>query len=250
VIANLLNNAAKYTEKGGHIWLTVERQRAEIVISVRDTGIGIDAEHLPHIFEMFSQVAPALQRSHGGLGIGLSLVRGLVELHDGNVEARSEGLGMGSECIVRLPIVDVPGRHEPDEPADGGIRRSGRKLRVLAVDDSRDAADSLALMLQTMGHDTRTSYDGLEAIQAAATFRPEIVLLDIGLPKMNGYEAARHIKRQPWGKGMALIALTGWGQEEDKRRAFEAGFDYHLTKPVEATALEKLLALIYPRLEG
>jgi CheY-like chemotaxis protein len=212
---------------------------------VRDTGIGIAAEHLPQLFEMFSQVAPALERAQGGLGIGLSLVRGLVELHGGRVEARSGGIGRGSEFIVRLPIVDDLGLQQPEQPAGDKVA-SGRKRRILAVDDNRDAADSLALMLQMMGHETCTAYDGLEAVQAAATFRPEIVLLDIGLPKMNGYEVAREIRQQPWGESLIMIALTGWGQEEDKRRAFEAGFDHHLTKPVEAPTLERLLAIINP----
>jgi PAS domain S-box-containing protein len=246
VISNLLNNAAKYTEKGGHIWLTAERQGGEAVVSVRDTGIGIAAEHLPRLFEMFSQVAPALERSQGGLGIGLALVRRLVDLHGGKVEARSGGIGRGSEFVVRLPIVDVPIPREPAETAEGRTLSSARKRRVLVVDDNRDAADTLAMMLAIMGHETRTSYDGLEAVQAAADFRPGVVLLDIGLPKMNGYEAARHLRQQPWGKGMVLIALTGWGQEEDKRRALEAGFDHHLTKPVEAGVLERLLAIIQP----
>jgi PAS domain S-box-containing protein len=243
VIANLLNNAAKFTEKGGHIWLTAERQGNEAVVSVRDTGIGIDAEHLPHLFEMFSQAAPALERSQGGLGIGLSLVRGLVELHGGHVEAHSGGLGKGSEFIVRLPVMDVPAERKLQEPAANLAVADVRKWRLLVVDDNQDAADSLAMMLRMMGHETRTAYDGAEAIEAAAAFRPEVVLLDIGLPKMNGYDVARRM-RQCWGDGLALVALTGWGQEEDKQRALEAGFDHHLTKPVEATALEKLFALI------
>jgi PAS domain S-box-containing protein len=246
VIANLLNNAAKYTEKGGHLWLTAERRRNEAVVSVRDTGIGIAAEHLPHLFEMFSQLTPALERSQGGLGIGLSLVRGLVELHGGRVEARSDGLGKGSEFIVSLPVVDAPERHEPQSAEVDGAVANGRKRRVLVVDDNRDAADSLRVLVAMMGHEVRTAYDGLEAVEAAAAFRPEIVLLDIGLPGMNGYEAARHIREQAWGSGMVLIALTGWGQDEDKRRALEAGFDHHLTKPVGAAALEKLLALARP----
>jgi PAS domain S-box-containing protein len=246
VIANLLDNAAKYTEPGGHIWLTVERQSDEVAISVRDTGIGIAVEHLRRIFEMFSQVTPALERSHGGLGIGLALVRGLVELHGGNVLARSSGIGRGSEFVVRLPVVDVPVQQQLKEPVDSGTRPSVRTCRILAVDDNRDAADSLAMMLRLMGHETRTAYDGLEAVESAAAFQPDVVLLDIGLPKMNGYEAARHIRQQPWGKGMALIALTGWGQEEDKRRALEAGFDRHTTKPVDVTELEKLLAHVNP----
>jgi signal transduction histidine kinase len=244
VLSNLLNNAAKYTEEGGRIWLTAERQGNQVVVAVRDTGIGIAAEHVPRLFQMFSQVVPALERSQGGLGIGLSLVRGLVELHGGTVEARSGGIGKGSEFLVRLPVVDVPASHGSQGPAADTKGAGGRPRRILAVDDNRDAADSLALMLQMMGHETHTAYDGLEAVQAAATFRPELVLLDIGLPNMNGYDVARQIRQQPWGNGLALIALTGWGQEEDKRRAFEAGFDHHLTKPVEAAALERLLALI------
>jgi PAS domain S-box-containing protein len=247
VFSNLLNNAAKYTEKGGHIWLTAEQQDGEVVVSVRDTGIGIAAEHLLHVFEMFSQVAPALERSQGGLGIGLALVRGFVELHGGSIEARSTGPGKGSEFIVRLPVVQAPAQARLAPSGDGDRSRSLSKCRILVADDLRDSVDSLAMMLRLAGHDTQAAYDGLEAVQAAATFRPDVVLLDIGMPKMNGYEAARHIREQPWGKGIALIALTGWGQEEDKRRALAAGFDHHLTKPVEAAALEKLLALITVR---
>jgi signal transduction histidine kinase len=246
VISNLLNNAAKYTEKGGDVWLTAKRQGDEAVVSVRDTGIGIAAEHLAYVFEIFSQLTPALERSQGGLGIGLSLVRGLIELHGGRVEARSEGTGRGSEFIVRLPVVDEPVRHEVQEPAAGHPVVEDRKRRILAVDDNRDAADSLALILQMMGHEVQTAYDGREGVELAEAFRPDVVLLDIGMPRLNGYEAARHIRQQPWGQGVALIALTGWGQEEDKRRALEAGFDHHLTKPVEAVALEKLLARLTP----
>jgi PAS domain S-box-containing protein len=246
VFGNLVDNAAKYTGKGGRIRLSVERRGGEVAISVRDTGIGIAAEHLPRIFEMFSQMAPALERSHGGLGIGLSLVRGLIELHGGTVEARSGGIGTGSEFIVCLPMTDAPVQPAEKSSDDGGRSGAGPRRRILVVDDNRDAADSLAMILRMMGHETCTAYDGLEALQAAVSFRPAVVLLDIGLPKMNGYEAARHIRQQPWGKGIALIALTGWGQEEDKRRALEAGFDHHLTKPVDAAALEKLLAVINP----
>jgi PAS domain S-box-containing protein len=250
VIANLLHNAAKYTEKDGHVWLTVERQGGEVVLSVRDTGIGIAAEHLPRLFEMFSQVTPALERSQGGLGIGLALVRGLVELHGGTVEARSDGPGRGSEFVVRLPVADVPAAPEARAPAGGGPLPGGRKWRILVVDDNRDSADSLALMLEMMGHETRTAYDGPEAVEAAAAYRPDVVLLDIGLPRMNGYEVARHLRQQPWGKGLALVALTGWGQDEDKRRALDAGFDQHVTKPVGADGLEQVLARIRPVPQG
>jgi CheY-like chemotaxis protein len=173
-------------------------------------------------------------------------VRGLVELHGGRVEAHSEGVGRGSEFVVRLPVADAPA---PPRPREGDTVAACRR-RVLLVDDNRDAADSLALVLRMMGHDTRTAYDGAAAVQAAEAFRPEVVLLDIGLPKMNGYEAARDIRQQPWGAGMALIAVTGWGQEEDRRRALEAGFNHHVTKPVEVEALAKLLALITPAPRG
>ncbi len=244
VFANLLNNAAKYSERGGRIWLTAERRGGEVTVSVRDTGIGIAAEHLPRIFEMFSQIEPALERSQGGLGIGLALVRGLVELHGGTIEAHSAGSGKGSEFFVRLPAIEAHAELTQEPPEADQEIRTVRPMRILVVDDNRDAADSLAVMLRMTGHKTETAYDGLEAVQAAATFRPQVVLLDIGLPKMSGYEAARHIRAQPCGKDMALIALTGWGQEEDKRRAFEAGFDHHLTKPVAADVLEKLLALM------
>jgi signal transduction histidine kinase/ActR/RegA family two-component response regulator len=242
VFLNLLNNAAKYTEPGGHIWLSAARQDGAVVVSVRDNGIGIAPEHRSHIFEMFSQVSPALERSHGGLGIGLSLVRGLVELHGGSVEAKSDGIGKGSEFSVRLPIVDCPGPPESPPAAEEVKMEASRKRRILTVDDNRDAADTLALMLKMMGHETCVAYDGPSAVETAATFQPEVMLMDIGLPKMNGYEAARHIRQQPWGKEMLLIALTGWGQEEDKRRALDAGFDYHVTKPVDPAALEKLLS--------
>jgi CheY-like chemotaxis protein len=247
VFANLLNNAAKFTEKGGHLWLTAERRGGEAVVSIRDTGIGIAAEHLPRVFEMFSQVEPTLERSQGGLGIGLSLGRKLVELHGGSIEVRSGGPGLGSEFIVHLPIVEVP-VGAPREVSGADVKGSdtGRKYRILVVDDNRDAAESLSMMLQMMGHEIHTTHDGLEAVQAAETFAPHVVLLDIGLPKLNGYEAARSIRAQPWGERMTLIALTGWGQDEDKRRASEAGFDHHLTKPVDPTALEQLLGLIAP----
>jgi CheY-like chemotaxis protein len=244
VFSNLLNNAAKYTDRGGRISLTAERQGREIVVSVRDTGIGIAPEHLPGIFQPFAQMAPALERSQGGLGIGLSLVRGLVELHGGAVEARSGGLGEGCEFVVRLPILEAPARAPAEPEPDVERPRRRAKRRILVVDDNRDAAESLAKLLRLKGHDLAVAHDGLEAVRAATTFRPDVLLLDIGMPKMNGYEAARHVREQPWGKDMVLVAVTGWGHEEDKRRATEAGFDHHLTKPVEPSGLEKLLATL------
>jgi PAS domain S-box-containing protein len=240
VILNLLNNAAKYTPRGGHIWLTVEKEGAQAVISVRDTGIGIEEEHLPNIFKMFSQVTPALERAQGGLGIGLALVRGLVELHGGHVEARSAGLGKGSEFVLRLPALEDAEIGEPIHGVTTGSFPTLAKRRILVVDDNRDAAESLTDLLRLMGHEVHMAHDGIEAIQAAATFHPSVVLLDIGLPKMNGFEAARHIRSQTDGK-VTLIALSGWGQEEDKRRAAQAGFDDHLTKPVDIAQLESVL---------
>jgi PAS domain S-box-containing protein len=241
VFANLLNNAAKYTDRGGHLWLRAEPTGGEVVVSVRDTGIGIAAEHLTHIFDMFSQVTPALERSQGGLGIGLALVRGLVELHGGKIEAHSGGPGKGSEFVVHLPLAHPVDELSSPAPTNGELSPRGPRRRILIVDDNRDAADSLATMLHMLGHEIDTAYDGLEAVQSAATLRPEVVVLDIGLPKMNGYEAARHLRAQPWGEDMLLIALTGWGQDEDKRRAAEAGFDHHVTKPVTVATLEGLL---------
>ncbi|HKV12707.1 MAG TPA: PAS domain-containing protein [Thermoanaerobaculia bacterium] len=240
VFANLLNNAAKFTERGGHVWLTVERRGDQGVVSVKDDGVGIPAHQIARVFDMFTQVDQSLERARGGLGIGLSLVRGLVEMHGGTVEAKSEGRGRGSELVVRLPVA-VPLTEEPlsvgSETAAPGNRR-----RVLVVDDNRDAALSLAMMLELMGHETRTAHDGLEAFDVAAAFRPNLILLDIGMPKMNGCDTARLLRQQPWGQSLMLVALTGWGQEEDRRTSMEAGFDSHLVKPIEPATLETLLA--------
>jgi signal transduction histidine kinase/CheY-like chemotaxis protein len=247
IFSNLLNNAAKYTPEGGHIWLSAEHRDGEVAVSVRDTGIGLAAEHRSRIFEMFAQVSPALEHSQGGLGIGLALVRSLLNLLDGTIEARSDGLGLGSEFIVRLPVLE--GRmHGPAKGLENGepSLRDGSKCRILVVDDNSDSANSLAMILRRMGHEIQTAYDGLEAVQTAAAFHPQVVLLDIGLPKMNGYDAARQIRKQPWREKVSIIALTGWAQEKDRQRAFEAGFDHHLTKPIEPAALKRLLTLVAP----
>jgi PAS domain S-box-containing protein len=246
VFANLLNNSAKYTGKDGRIWLTAVHGYKEAIVSVRDTGIGIPAQHLTYVFTMFSQVASALERSQGGLGIGLSLAKGLVELHGGTIEAQSPGPGKGSVFTVRLPTLSVPVEAPKEKGSDGERAPETRKSRILVVDDLRDSADSLAMMLRLLGHDIRTAYDGLEAVQTAEAFHPDVVLLDIGLPKLNGYETARRIRDEPWGRSIALVALTGWGQDQDKRRSAEAGFDHHLTKPVDPTVLRQLLADVVP----
>jgi PAS domain S-box-containing protein len=241
VLSNLLNNAAKYMDRGGKIWLTTAADGAEaVVVTVRDQGIGIPPEALRSVFEMFTQVDGSLERSHGGLGIGLTLAKQLVELHGGSIQARSEGIGHGSEFSVRLPIVltargDAPVVDKPDSQGHG-------KYRVLVADDNHDAVESMGMMLRLMGNEVRTVRDGLQAVEEAAAFRPDIVVLDIGMPRMNGYDAARRIREQRWGSGMILVALTGWGQEEDKRRATEAGFDLHFTKPVSAADFERLMA--------
>ena len=207
---------------------------------VRDTGVGIAPDMLPRIFDLFVQAERRLDRSQGGVGIGLTLVRRLVELHGGTVEAFSPGLGRGSEFVVRLPLsaAATAGSVGPDN----GEAASLTRRRVLVADDNRDAADSLALMLTMMGGEVHATYDGLTAVEAAAAFRPDVIVLDVGMPGLDGYEAARCIREQAWGKDVVLVALTGWGQEEDRRRSEEAGFDHHLAKPVEPDALKRLLA--------
>jgi CheY-like chemotaxis protein/two-component sensor histidine kinase len=245
VFLNLLNNAAKYTERGGHIWLTAElasreRERPEVVVTVRDAGLGIPAHMLPKIFEMFTQVDRSPDWSQGGLGIGLTLVKRLVTMHGGAVEARSGGPGKGSEFTVRLPVAAASASHQP--PKDEGEKTAApAKRRILVVDDNRDSADSMRMLLDIMGMEVRTAYDGLEAVEAAAAFKPGVVLMDIGMPTLNGYEAARRFREQPWGKDVVLVALTGWGQEEDRRRSQEAGFNFHMVKPVDPAALRRLL---------
>ncbi len=240
VFMNLLNNSAKYSERGCHIWITAERQGSDVVVSVRDTGIGIPTDKLTSVFDLFSQVDGKLEKSHGGLGIGLNIVKRLVEMHDGRIEAKSDGPGRGAEFIVRLPVVveaSVPARADGEKSA---VTKSS--LRIQIVDDNRDAADSLAMMLKIMGNETRTAYDGQEGVELAAEFKPDVLLFDIGLPKLNGYEACRLIRQQPWGAKIVVIAVTGWGQEEDRQRSHDAGFDHHMVKPVDLSALMTLLA--------
>jgi signal transduction histidine kinase len=241
VVGNLLNNACKYTEKGGRIRLSVEREGKQALIRVQDTGIGIAAEQLPRVFEMFMQADTSFERSRHGLGVGLTLVKNVVEMHDGTVEARSAGVGQGSEFVVRLPLLSAPVPPLPREPS-GSNPVATVPRRILIVDDDRDSADSLAMLLKATDHEVHIAHDGLEAVEEAATFQPHVILLDIGLPRLNGYEAARRIREQQRHKGVTLVALTGWGQEEDRRRSAAAGFDAHMIKPVDFAALTKLLA--------
>ena len=240
VVGNLLNNAGKFTDRGGHVWLTVEQEGGQAVVRVRDNGIGIAAEQLPRLFEMFAQVDTSLERSRDGLGIGLTLVKTLVEMHGGTVEVQSDGLGRGSEFAVRLPIVVETPRPLAPVTVSQSTPAVGR--RILVVDDSEDGAELLAMLLQFGGHETHKAHDGVEALEAAERFRPDVVLLDIGLPRLNGHEVCRRIRQEPWGKDMVLVALTGWGQEEDRQRSKDAGFNTHIVKPVDHDLLMKLLA--------
>ena len=242
VFSNLIGNAAKYTPPGGHIRVTGQRRGNEVAISVTDDGVGISPEMLPRLFEIFSQGERALERSQGGLGVGLSLVRGLLGLHGGRVEAKSEGIGKGSEFIVHLPLVVSSSPEAPSPRAGSPGSAVAGKRRVLIADDARDSADSLAVILAMKGHETHAAYDGEEAMTAAARLRPDVVILDIRMPKRNGYEACRWMREQPWGKSMVLIALSGWGTEDDRRKTEEAGFDHHLVKPVAPDVLFALIA--------
>lgn len=238
VLLNLLNNAAKYTSRGGCIAIEARLEGGDAVVQVRDNGIGIPAGHLAMVFEMFSQVAPALERSQGGLGIGLALARGLVELHGGRIEARSEGPGKGSEFTVRLPAAAPVQPPANPRSAESAVAHS---LRVLVVDDNRDAADSLAMLLELTGHEVTTANNGEVALAEAERLTPDVVLLDIGMPGMNGYEVAQRLRETGHGRHAFIVALTGWGQDDDKRRAMEAGFDHHLTKPVDPAILHAVL---------
>jgi CheY-like chemotaxis protein/two-component sensor histidine kinase len=250
--SNLLSNAAKYTEPGGRIWLNAEVKSeapdspGEVVVRVRDTGVGIAADKLPHIFEMFAQLDPSLQRSQGGLGIGLTLTRRFVEMHGGTLVASSDGPGKGSEFVVRLPAAISAATTGDDggRATDPGERS---RRRILVVDDNRDFAVMLAAMLELLGHTVTTAHDGFDAVANVQSIRPHIAFLDLGMPKMSGYEAARRIRERPWGQSVALVAVTGWGHDADKRRSREAGFDAHLVKPVDIAAIEGLLDTITGR---
>lgn len=249
VVSNLLNNAAKYTTRGGRIWLRAEQRGDQAVITVRDTGVGIPPDKLACVFDMFTQVDRTLARSLSGLGIGLNLARRLVEMHGGTIEARSEGPGKGSEFVVRLPaLLALPVAtvsREPGSPANGAGPALG--LRILVVDDDHQVAGSLARLLRVMGNDVRVAYDGEEALAAAEAFRPDVIFLDAALPRLNGYEAAKTLRGRPWGHEVVLIAVTGWGDGEYRRRSSEAGFDHHLVKPSDPETVTKLLEQVARR---
>jgi PAS domain S-box-containing protein len=239
VFANLLNNAAKFMPAGGRIELVAQRRGDEVQVAVEDDGDGMPPEMLPRIFEMFTQIDRRLERTQGGLGIGLAIARRLVELHGGRLEASSQGLGRGSRFTVTLPLAAA--QQAGHEPASAAERTAAGARRVLVADDNRDSADSLAELLMLLGNETRVARDGEQALDVAAQFRPDVALLDIGMPKLSGLDVARRLRTQPWGRDIVLIAVTGWGQEADRQRSREAGFDHHVVKPVDPALLEQLL---------
>jgi signal transduction histidine kinase len=243
VIANILHNAAKFMDPGGHIRLSARREGSNAVITVRDTGIGISPDLQPKIFELFTQVHSKSERAQGGLGIGLALVRRLTEMHGGTVSAHSDGPGRGAEFTVRLPVMAVPVERIPSSRKDEKVP-SIEPMRIVVADDNQDAAEALSLQLQLSGHEVRTANDGVEALELAKAFGPDVMLLDLGMPKMDGYEVARQIRQEAEDRRIALVALTGWGQQQDRERTAAAGFDAHLVKPVAEAQLFKTLASV------
>jgi PAS domain S-box-containing protein len=247
IVQNLLNNAARYTPAGGAVALTVTPLDGKVTLSVRDSGIGIAADDLERVFELFVQIDRHSRRSQTGLGIGLPLVKQMAELHGGTVAVWSDGPGRGSEFVVTLPLIEAV----PDAPAETAAAPAAvPPRRVMIVDDSEDGANSLAYVLEMRGHTVKTAYDGRAALATAAEFQPEIFFVDIGMPGMSGYDVARAVRREPWGRGMMLVALTGWGQPDDRHRSFEAGFDRHLVKPAELEEVDRLLRGDRPRVPG
>ena len=243
VFGNLLNNSSKYTGPEGTISLSASRLDGEVLVAVKDNGAGIPQDKLDSIFDMFMQVDRTSEQSQAGLGIGLTLVKRLTEMHGGSIEARSAGEGQGSEFVVRLPVLSKPSGLSQPETAVG----SSPERRILIVDDNRDSADSLAMLLEITNNKTYMAHDGVEALEAMEKYRPEVVLLDIGLPRLDGHEVCRRIREQPWGKNIVIIALTGWGQEDDRRKSEEAGFNGHLVKPVDYDKLLELLSSLTAR---
>jgi signal transduction histidine kinase/ActR/RegA family two-component response regulator len=242
VFANVLNNAVKFTPRGGQIWFTAHQEADGAVVRIRDTGIGMSPDVLPRVFDMFEQAEPILERSHGGLGIGLTLARRLVEMHEGRIEIASPGPGLGTEVTIHLPVTARPDTH--DATADQPGSMASRPLRVLIVEDNPDAATMLEMAVSHLGHTTRVAHDGGTAVTLASQFAPDLILLDIGLPVMSGYAVAKTLREQPEFAHVHVAAVTGWGQDEDRRRAREAGCDSHFTKPLAPSALEELLAMV------
>jgi signal transduction histidine kinase/ActR/RegA family two-component response regulator len=257
VFSNLLSNASKFSPEGSLLGLSARVEGGNVVVRVRDSGIGLDREHLASIFDLFSQVDNSLERARGGLGIGLTLARRLVELHGGRIAAHSEGLGRGCEFSVELPLRDAPGQKPLPAPVDAAREEKAagaptRSLRVMVVDDNRDSADMLALSLRLMGHEVRAYYDPLLVVDAALAFRPDLAFMDVGMPTLNGFDLATRLHAQAWpGSGRPrLVALTGWGQEDDRRRSEAAGFDEHLVKPAELETIERVCRAAAERLEA
>jgi CheY-like chemotaxis protein/anti-sigma regulatory factor (Ser/Thr protein kinase) len=246
ILTNLLNNAAKYTPRQGRVELTASRSGADVSVTISDTGVGIPSDKLDRVFEMFAQINESNECGHTGLGIGLTLVKRLVEMHGGTVKVQSRGHNLGTTFHVILPVLPEP------PPPESGARqlRNDKPLtvrrRILVVDDNADARESLYSLVTRLGNDVRCAQDGLEALQVAQAFQPEIVLMDLGMPNLNGYEAARRMRQEPWGREIALVATTGWGQDEDRRRTAEAGFDRHLVKPIEIASLREILTAPAP----
>jgi CheY-like chemotaxis protein len=243
VFTNLLNNAVKYTEPGGHLRVHAERHDGDAVVVVEDDGAGIPPAMLPRVFEMFTQLDRTLDRSQGGLGIGLSMVKRLVEMHGGRISLHSEGVGRGTRVEVHLPAVLAP---SPPPWSSAESAGAGHRFRIVVADDNHDAADSLARVLTLMGHEVHVAYDGVEAVALVQAQDPDVVMLDIGMPRMTGHEASRRIRDLPGHADRVIIAVTGWGQDEDRLRSQEAGFDLHLTKPLDPAALEAVIAGLPP----
>jgi signal transduction histidine kinase len=243
VFSNLLNNAAKYGKgagEHGHIYLTVEETGDAVAVKIKDTGVGIAPSALPHIFEMFTQVGRSLEQSEGGLGIGLALAKRLVEMHGGTIEARSEGLRKGSEFVVTLPLLVSPSI-DAASPRSSSTSRGKLKQRILIADDNPDVAEAFEFMLSMLGHEVTTAHDGIDALERAESFRPDVVILDVGMPRLNGYDVARQLRERSWTRDVVLIAITGWGSEKDKKESEDAGFNIHLVKPVDPVSLGHLL---------
>ena len=244
IVANIINNAAKYTPPGGLIEIEAAREGGELSLRVRDNGVGVSAEMMPRIFDLFVQTEGQARLSQGGRGIGLALARRLILLHGGRIDAASDGAGKGSEFVVRLPLQRNP--VVVAKPIEKDARDGVKAARVLVIDDDQDVADSFRLLLETLGATARTAYDGLAGVAAVDAFDPDLIFVDIGMPGVDGYETARRLRSNPHERRFLLVALTGWGQQEDRRRAQDAGFDLHLTKPAPIDALENLLALARP----